>query len=150
MTVDFTNQNYWECVRDLAEQHASGVQGFDVISAVDNTKWVAYTLGNIRVLEYTKSENAAVDEMGSDALEGHDSVSDALQCFALFAMAEDVRVLSKEIKEERKREGQVGKPVAIADSVAAELAAIRAERDALLRQQQREDEGNFFSQEATT
>lgn len=148
--MDFTNQNYWECVRDLAEQHASGVQGFDVISAVDNTKWIIYILGNIRVLEYTKSENAAVDEMGSDALEGHDSVSDALQCFAMFAMAEDVRVLSKEIKDERKREGQVGKPVAVAVSVAAELAAIRAERDALLRQQQREDDGNFFSQEATT
>lgn len=146
--MDFTNQNYWECVRDLAEQHASGKQGFDVISAVDNTKWIAYTLGNIRVLEYTKHESAAVNEMGSDAFEGHDSVPDALQFFALFAMVEDVQSLSKEIKDERKREA--GKPVAIADSVAAELAAIKAERDALLRQQQREDDGNFFSQEATT
>lgn len=96
---------YWDSVQSIAEEakeaEKRGEDASDFIhESVDGSWWVIYTHANVAVLQHTTNEDAAFEQMGSDALIGVDSFGEVMQRLAFWAMRTDVEEAFAELPDE--------------------------------------------------
>lgn len=90
-----TEQEYWADVtriaEDVYEREVAGDDRHDVIhEEVDSSQWVIYTARAMRVLQYSSNDDAIFEEMGSDAMNGVNAMSEVYTRAAYYALARDV------------------------------------------------------------
>jgi hypothetical protein len=84
---------YWDTVNAIAEEaHAlpEDERADFVAESVDGNHYVIYTYANAECLVASENEDAAFEEMGSNAVGGCDSYSAVMTRLAYFAMLADV------------------------------------------------------------
>ena len=96
MSEETSYRDYWAHVGSLAQEARDQANdGYDATDAihelVDSSWWVIYTHANIACLMHSRSEDAAFDDMGSDALSGCSSFGEVVQRLAFFALRQDVQ-----------------------------------------------------------
>ena len=100
---------YWKHVQDIAkeakEAEKRGEDAGDYIhESVDGSWWVIYTHASMAALEHTTNEDAAFDEMGSDALAGCNSYAGVVQRLAFWALRADVNEAFAELPNDEEAE----------------------------------------------
>jgi hypothetical protein len=116
-----TELAYWKSVSDIADaivaEHRDGDEHDAVHEAVDGIDWVIYTWRCLRVLQYTRNDDAIFDAMGRGAFDGCDSMGAIYTRAAFWALYQDV---TEELADARQR----------LDDASIELAETEPEIDA--------------------
>lgn len=110
-----TKKDYLDSVESIAKdakdrEREGGDASNHIHESVDGSRWVIYTWCNLKVLEWSKNEGAAFDEMGSDAISGCNSFGEVTARLAYFAMRRDCEEALAELPDEEEAEPDTDGP----------------------------------------
>lgn len=104
---EYSEQSYREAVELHAREALSNGGGdfFDAIhEEADGSAWIIYTYRARLVLQYSKNEDAILDEIGFEGFSGADSMAEIYTRAAYFALRQDIAEKVEELREEAEAE----------------------------------------------
>ena len=108
---EYTEKEYRETVELHAREALSREkEGGDINDAIheeaDGSAWVIYTYRARLVLQYSKNEDAILDEIGFEGFSGADSMAEIYTRAAFFALRQDIAEKAEELREEEPEEAE--------------------------------------------
>jgi hypothetical protein len=106
MPEETTFRDYWMAVKSIAQESIDESKEYEeelwdtIWSQVDSSWWMTYTHASLAVLQHTDHPDALFEEMGSDALAGVDSFSEAISRMAFYALLTDVQERAADLTKE--------------------------------------------------
>ena len=100
MSDDITEKQYRDDIRSIAQEALTAEDPQEFIDeSVDSSQWVIYTYRARHVLQYSKNEDAIVEELGEEAFSGVSGLAELHERAAFFAMRADVLEVFEEARE---------------------------------------------------